>query len=423
MLDQARPCWRISARPCIVLYHAYGREVFPTISFSKLLLHREYFGDSLRYGVEGRPASGAAPGRGPVVVWNCTRECNLSCRHCYASATRAREEDELTTEEAVSFLDSLKALRVPAVLVSGGEPLLRKDILCILEYGTSIGLRMVLSTNGTLLGGKTAGRLAEMGLSYAGISLDGMEEVNDDFRGSKGAFRRTLEGFRSCREAGLKAGLRLSLTRRTLPELPEIFRLVEEEGISRLCLYHLVYSGRGSSMRNEDLSGEEKRRALDFIIERTLDFGARSVDTEILTVDSHCDGIYLYLRMKERDEARAERILDLLTRSGGNRSGMGIGAVDWRGDVFIDQFTREFPLGNIREKSFGEIWDGIGIPLLEKLRDRKRHLKGRCGGCRWLEQCNGNFRARALSTGDFWNPDPACYLSDGEIGLEKGQPC
>jgi MoaA/NifB/PqqE/SkfB family radical SAM enzyme len=387
------------------------------ISLTKLLLDREHFGDRLRYHGGTPVSAGAAPGMGPVVVWNCTRACNLACRHCYASATPAGSGNELSSEEGRAFLESLAEFRVPAVLLSGGEPLMREDIFQLLEYGASLGLRMVLSTNGTLIGSDTARRLRTAGVSYAGISLDGLETVNDAFRGTAGAFKKTLAAFRHCRAAGQKAGLRLSLTRTTVRELSAIFRLVEEEGISRVCLYHLVSAGRGSELQGEDLTAEETRDALDFLIEKTLDFGARGVDTEILTVDNHCDGLYVFLKMRERDPERAERIFGLLGRSGGNRSGIAIGAVDWEGNVTIDQFTRSIILGNIREKGFSDSGRGEGDSVLAMVRDRKAHLGGRCGACRRQEQCNGNLRARALAAGDFWGPDPACYLTDGEIGL------
>jgi MoaA/NifB/PqqE/SkfB family radical SAM enzyme len=300
------------------------------ISLTKLLLDTEHFGDRLRYsGGGGNNAAGAAPGMGPVVVWNCTRACNLACRHCYASATPGPAARELTTQEGKAFLRSLVRLNVPAVLFSGGEPLMRHDIFELLEYSASLGLRTVLSTNGTLLDLPAAQKIRSLGVSYAGISLDGLQDVNDSFRGAAGAFERTLEGFRNCSAAGQKAGLRLSLTKSTFRELPAIFRLVEEEKISRVCVYHLVSSGRGTEIGDEDLSSGETREALDFLIEKTLDFGARGVGTEILTVDNHCDGIYLYLTMARRDEKLAERILRLAARSGGNRSGMAIGAVDW----------------------------------------------------------------------------------------------
>lgn len=386
------------------------------ISFSKLLLEQEHYGDSLRYHpkVQGQ-SRGTLEGRGPIVVWNCTKACNLECRHCYAEATHNPTPDELSTEEAKLFMDSLISYNVPVLLFSGGEPLMRKDIFELMEYGAHIGLRMVLSTNGTLINLEKAKKIKELGISYVGISLDGLKDVNDDFRGMQGAYEKAMEGFRNCEAVGQKTGLRLTLSKTTSKELPKIFDLIEKNKIPRVCFYHLVYTGRGSEIKDEDLSHEEKRKALDFIIEKTLDFGARNINTEILTVDNHCDGIYLYEYMKDKNEVMAEEILKMLSINGGNRSGVAIASVDWVGNSYIDQFTRDIPIGNIREKSFGEIWDGDENSFLLKLRDRKNYLKGRCVSCKWLNQCNGNFRARALSTGDFWASDPGCYFTDEEI--------
>jgi radical SAM protein with 4Fe4S-binding SPASM domain len=388
------------------------------ISFSKLLLNQQHFGDTLRYhpDVQGR-TKGTATGRGPIVVWNCTRTCNLNCKHCYAEAVNTYHSGELSTEEARHFMETLVLYQVPVLLLSGGEPLMRKDIWELIEYGNQIGLWMVISTNGTLIDRDKAKLIKELGISYAGISLDGLEEVNDSFRGASGAFDKAMEGFRNCREAGQKTGLRLTLSKTNYKELPAIFDLIEKERIQRVCFYHLVYSGRGSGIASEDLTHDETRESLNFIIDKTMDFHSRGIETEILTVDNHCDGIYLYQHMKKRDEEQAEKILRLITTNGGNNSGSAISSVDWEGNVYIDQFTRDIPLGNIREMRFGDIWDGSGNPFLEMLRGRKKHLKGRCASCIWLNQCNGNFRARAQSTGDFWASDPACYLTDEEIGI------
>lgn len=388
------------------------------ISFSKLLLNQQHFGDSLRYHphVQGN-TRGTTRGKGPIVVWNCTRTCNLKCRHCYAEAVNTYKSGELSTEEAKQFMASLVAYKVPVLLFSGGEPLMRKDIFQLFEYGNQLGLRMVISTNGTLIDKEKAKRIKELSISYVGISLDGLKDVNDSFRGLPGAFERAIEGFRNCHEVGQKTGLRLTLSRTTYQDLPDIFNLIEQEQIKRVCFYHLVYSGRGSNIKNEDLTHVETREALDFIIEKTLDFNRKGIETEILTVDNHCDGIYLYNYMKKRDKEQSQKILSLITANGGNRSGSAISSVDWEGNVYIDQFTRGISLGNVREKSFGEIWDGFDNPFLEKLRDRKKYLQGRCASCRWLDQCNGNFRARAQSTGDFWVSDPACYLTDEEISI------
>jgi len=229
-----------------------------------------------------------------------------------------------------------------------------------------------------------------------------------------------LNGIRACRDAGQRVGLRFTINRHNYRQLPDIFKLIEEEDIPRICFYHLVYSGRGSKMRDEDISHAETRQAMDLIIQKTIDFHRRGLDKEILTVDNHADGVYIYLFLKRTDSTRAQRAGQLLVMNGGNRSGVAIGAVDWSGNVHPDQFTRNIILGNVREKKFADIWEDNNNPLVLGLKNRKPLLKGRCSTCRWLDMCNGNFRARAEAVyGDFWAPDPACYLTDEEIGLPK----
>ena len=215
---------------------------------------------------------------------------------------------------------------------------------------------------------------------------------------------------------GQKVGLRFTITRYNVQDLNAIFDLLEAENIDRVCFYHLVYSGRGSAMVANDLNHEESRKAMDLIIDRTLDFKKRGIDKEILTVDNHADAVYLYRRMQREDPARAEKVLELIRRNGGNRSGMAFGNVDSIGNVHPDQFTQYITLGNVRERSFGEIWSDESNPIMAGLKNRKPILKGRCPKCAYLNLCNGNFRTRAEAvTGDFWEQDPACYLTDEEI--------
>lgn len=390
--------------------------MFPIISFSKLLLGKSHFGDRLRYNKDSKGSGqGATTTMGPVVVWNCTQTCNLKCQHCYAGAILTKTPQEMSTLAAKKMFDSLVSYKVPALLISGGEPLLRKDIWELLEYAKQIGLRTVISTNGTLIDLATAQKIKSLAVSYVGISLDGLEQINDEFRGVKGAFARTLQGIKNCQKVGQKTGLRLSLSKNTIKDLPAIFDLIESEKIARVCFYHLVYSGRGEQLVATDLTAQEKRETLDYIIAKTLEFEQKGLETEILTVDNHCDGIYLYKYMQERDLNKATEIFKLLSLNGGNRSGSAIGAIDWQGNVYIDQFTRNECLGNVQEQDFRNIWQGLDNEFLLKLRARKDYLTGRCQVCKWLNQCNGNFRARALSMGNFWAADPACYFTDQEI--------
>jgi 12,18-didecarboxysiroheme deacetylase len=392
------------------------------IGISKLYCGTVESSDPLRYGREsGRLPSHLlqfAADKKPVVVWNVTNRCNLKCLHCYAHATPAAAPDELTTAEGLALLDDLAALGAPVVLFSGGEPLLRPDLTRLIRHAVGRGMRAVISTNGTLITPRKAEELKTLGLSYVGISLDGLRKVNDRFRKVAGAFDLALAGVRNCLAAGLKVGLRFTINRRNTGEVPKIFDLMAEERIPRACFYHLVYAGRGSALIDEALRPEETRAVVDLILTRTKALHASGHPAEVLTVDNHCDGPYVYLRLLREDPARAAEVLKLLEWNEGNNTGRGIGCVSWDGAVHPDQFWRHASLGNVRERKFSEIWSDPQVSLLSQLRERKKHLHGRCAACRWLAICNGNLRVRAEAlTGDLWAPDPACYLSDQEIGL------
>jgi len=390
------------------------------ISITKLLFNDEYFGDSLRYNDASRGAvHGTTSGSGPVVVWNSTRTCNLKCIHCYMDSDAQKYEGELTTEEARRFIDDLAEFKVPVLLFSGGEPLIRPDFFELAEYTVSKGIRCTLSTNGTLITPEVAQRIKDIGIGYVGISLDGLEEVNDKFRGRRGAFKATMEGIQNCVSVNQRVGLRFTINGHNLAELDKIFDFIEEKRIDRVCFYHLVYSGRGNQMVSDDVSPEESRQAMETIIHRTIDFEERGLKKEILTVDNHCDGVYLYLRALREDPAQAEEIIKLIGMNGGNRSGIAFAEVDPMGYVHPDQFTQHVTFGNVRERKFGDIWTDLSHPVLAGMKNRKPLLKGRCAQCRYLNICNGNFRTRAQAvTGDFWESDPACYLTDEEIGLK-----
>jgi len=390
------------------------------IGISKLYCGTVEPSDALRYGRQ----SGSLPShllqfsadKKPVVVWNMTRRCNLKCVHCYAKAGNDDFPNELSTDEGKALLDDLAQFGCPVVLFSGGEPLLRADLPELAAYAVEKGMRAVISTNGTLISRETAKVLKNVGLSYVGISLDGMEKVNDRFRGVRGAFHMALEGIKACQHAGIKVGLRFTINRMNVKEISSIFDLLEKYDIPRVCFYHLVYAGRGSKLIKEDLSHEETRAINDLIINRTADLHRRGKPKEVLTVDNHADGPYLYLRMLREGSKRASEVLELLKMNEGNSSGRGFGCVSWDGSVHADQFWRHHSFGNVKERPFSEIWTDVSNPLMKRLKDKKLYVQGRCAVCRWLNICGGNFRVRAeAATGELWAPDPACYLTDEEI--------
>ena len=390
------------------------------IGISKLYCGTVEPSDALRYGRKSSELPSHllqfSKDKRPVVVWNITRRCNLKCIHCYAHAKDQVFDNELTTEEGKNLIDDLSRFKVPVLLLSGGEPTIREDLPELAAYAIEKGMRAVISTNGTLITQQMARVLKDIGLSYVGISLDGMEKIHDRFRGVKGAFRAALEGIKNCQDAGIKVGLRFTINKFNVAEIENIFNLLEDMDIPRACFYHLVYAGRGSKLVEEDLTHDETRKAVDLIMDLTKKLHDKGKPKEILTVDNHADGPYIYLRLLKEDPKRAAEVLELLKMNEGNNSGRGIGCISWDGEVYADQFWRHYSFGNVQERPFSEIWTDTSEPLMKKLKEKKKYVKGRCAKCRWLDVCAGNFRVRAEAvTGDAFAPDPACYLTDEEI--------
>ncbi|ADB57396.1 Radical SAM domain protein [Archaeoglobus profundus DSM 5631] len=333
----------------------------------------------------------------PVVVWNLTAKCNLKCVHCYA---HANQREELDTETAVRVVKELNELAV-LVLFSGGEPLLRKDLFEIARYCKVI---KALSTNGTLIDNNTAEMLKNAGFSYVGISLDGLKDVHDRFRGVDGAFERAVEGLKSVKSAGILSGVRFTLTKFNSEEVEGVLDLCEDLGVERFCMYHLVPSGRADF--SIDVPNDVRRNVIDYLFERAFEF-----DGEILTVDNPCDGVYFCLKLREIDEDLAFKAYEFLKYRGGDRSGRNLVNIDPFGEVHPNQFWWDYSCGNVKERNFKDIW--FNDPLLNELRG-KWILKGRCGRCAYKSVCGG-FRLRAMRAGDLWGEDPSCYLKDDEI--------
>ncbi len=381
------------------------------INCTRLLCAKRGFYDEIRY-IRGKPADFNLP----IVVWNTTKACNLKCAHCYIDAQRKKDKHELTTRQAKAMIDDLAFFGAPVLLFSGGEPFMRPDLFELGKYALAKGMRTVISTNGTLITKDVAKRIKDAGFSYVGISLDGLQRTNDMFRQSTGAFKKTLQGIRNCLSSGVRTGLRFTISRYNFRDVAGIFDLVEKEGIQRVCFYHLVYAGRASEIKAGDLTRYQARDTMDLIFDRTIRLSHENVDTEILTVDNHADGVYLYLRLRKKNKKKAEEALNLLKINGGNKSGVGIADVDNLGFVHPDQFWEHYSLGNVLTRKFSEIWSDKKDKLLGDLRNRLTLLKGKCGRCNFQDICAGNFRVRAETVhGDIWQEDPACYLTEEEI--------
>jgi len=362
---------------------------------------------------------------GPVVIWNLIRRCNLTCKHCYSISADKDFPGELSTAEVFEVMDDLKRFRVPVLILSGGEPLLRSDIFDIARRARDMSFYVGLSSNGTLITGDNIGRIAEVGFNYVGISLDGIAATHDRFRRMPGAFEASLAGIRLCRDRGLKVGVRYTMTRDNAHDLPALLDLVETEGIDRFYFSHLNYAGRGNKNRKDDAHHLMTRRAMDLLFDTCWAYAQRGLDKEFTTGNNDADAVYLLQWVRRRFPEREPALRAKLAQWGGNSSGVNVANIDNLGNVHPDTMWWHYSLGNVRERPFSQIWPDTSDPLMAGLKARPRPVKGRCGVCRYLDVCGGNTRVRAQQlSGDPWAEDPACYLSDEEIGVTafNGRP-
>jgi len=358
---------------------------------------------------------------GPVVIWNLIRRCNLTCMHCYSISTDIDFPGELATHEVFGVMHDLKAFGVPALILSGGEPLLRKDLFEIAERSKSMGFTTALSTNGTLIDPPLAQRIAGTGFDYVGISLDGLEETHDRFRRKKHSFEKSLGALRLLRDFGVKVGMRYTLTADNAADLPGLLDLAEAEAIDKFYLSHLNYAGRGNVNRRRDAQFRSAREAMDMVFARCLDYARRGLAKEFVTGNNDADGVY-FLQWARRnlpahvttfDEAHLRA---KLAEWGGNSSGVNVANIDNLGNVHPDTMWWDCTLGNVRSRPFSEIWRDTRHPIMAGLKARPRTVKGRCGSCAYFDVCGGNTRVRAMKvSGDPWAEDPGCYLTDEEI--------
>ncbi|HMM55110.1 MAG TPA: heme d1 biosynthesis radical SAM protein NirJ [Candidatus Desulfobacillus sp.] len=355
----------------------------------------------------------------PVVIWNLIRRCNLTCKHCYSISADKDFAGELTRDEVFAVMDDLRRFRVPVLILSGGEPLLRPDIFDIANRAKALGFYVGLSSNGTLIDEGNIDLIAAADFDYVGISLDGQRETHDKFRRMEGAFDRSLHGIRLCRDLGVKIGVRFTLTRDNAHDLPALLRLVEDEGIDRFYFSHLNYAGRGNTNRRDDAHHQMTRQAMDLLFDTCWDYQARGLEKEFTTGNNDADGVYFLHWVARRFPERAAHVRAKLAQWGGNSSGVNVANIDNLGNVHPDTMWWHHTLGNVRQRPFSEIWPDTSDPLMAGLKARPRRVGGRCGACAHFDICGGNTRVRAQQlTGDPWAEDPGCYLSDEEIGLK-----
>jgi heme d1 biosynthesis radical SAM protein NirJ len=355
---------------------------------------------------------------GPVVIWNLIRRCNLTCKHCYSISADKDFPGELNTEEVYTVMDDLKRFRVPVLILSGGEPLLRPDIFDIAKRAKGMGFYVGLSSNGTLIDKDNIDAIAECNFDYVGVSLDGIRETHDKFRRLDGAFEASLAGIRLCRDLGLKVGVRYTMTQDNAHDLPGLLKLIEIEDIDRFYFSHLNYAGRGNKNREDDAHHRMTREAMDLLFDTCLAYLKRGLQKEFTTGNNDADGVYMLHWVRQHFPSREAHIHAKLAQWGGNSSGVNVANIDNLGNVHPDTMWWHHNLGNVRQRAFSAIWRDTSDPLMAGLKARPRTVKGRCGACAYFDICGGNTRVRAQQvSGDPWQEDPGCYLTDAEIGI------
>jgi Fe-coproporphyrin III synthase len=353
---------------------------------------------------------------GPVVIWNLLRRCNLTCKHCYAGSADKDFAGELSFDEVDTVMQDLRAFRVPVLILSGGEPLMRPDIFDIAGRAKQLGFSVALSSNGTLIDDAMAARIAAAGFDYVGISIDGIGATHDRFRCRDGAFDESLAGIRACRKLGVKVGLRFTMTMDNAVELPDILELMEAEGVTKFYFSHLNYAGRGNKNRLDDATANLTRAAMDMLCHAAWEHASQGREREFVTGNNDADGPYFLGWVRRHMPHAEEHVRAKLVQWGGNASGINVANIDNLGEVHPDTMWGHHRLGNVRKRPFSEIWQDTSDALMAGLKSRPRPVEGRCATCRHLVICNGNTRVRAQRvTGNPWAEDPGCYLTDGEI--------
>jgi len=350
---------------------------------------------------------------GSIMIWNFTNRCNLLCHHCYSKAD-ASKKDTLTLEEIKETIGRLKAGGVNFVIFSGGEPLLRSDIFEIAECMKENNIMTYLSTNGMYVKEHNVDRIIDT-FNYIGISIDGIEEIHDQFRGQVGAYKKSIAAIKLIQAHGGNVGIRFTITKETQDSFYKMFDLVEELNVDKLYISHLVYSGRGEDNLSIDITKEQRREFVDFIINKAFEYYENDSNIDLVTGNMEMDAVMLLNRFKEQYPDKADILEKKLKAWAGNSAGNRLGNMDWAGNVKPDPFF-PFNVGNYLETPFNEIWTSKENDLLNKLRQTPRQIEGKCASCDYIDICNGGSRSRAYAiTGNLWDEDPSCYLTKEEM--------
>ncbi len=351
--------------------------------------------------------------RSPLVFWNITYRCNLSCHQCYINAGRSGEE-ELSTDEALRFMDDIASIKVPLLMFTGGEPLLRPDFWVLADHARQLGIKTAISSNGTLIKEKEALDLKKNGVEYVGVSLDGATELTNDGIRGQGSFTKAVDGLTACVNAGLNCGVRVTVSKDNFDEIPDLIDLTMKLKVPRFCLYWLVPSGRGKGAYQEKQLDEDQISSIfDMLFKASKDIDPKIM--EILTVDAPQDGAYLLRDLSKDGDPETMNALKLLQCTGDSCSaGNRVVNVDPHGNIYPCQFLQveEQKIGNLRERRFSEIWKDPSNSVLQGFRNKKAMLQGECAKCSSKDICAGGCRARALYAHDnIWASDPFCILS------------
>ena len=323
---------------------------------------------------------------------------------CHLGSALEAESDELTTQEALEFIDHMASIKVPMISVYGGEPLTRDDFFTLAGHAHDKGLRIILSSNAALITEKTAREIAESGISYVGIDMDGFSQIGGAMDVIAG-LEKAKPAMEYLRDAGVGCGVRITIGSFNLSQMPSIIEAIENTGLKRFAVCQHIEGRDWKDVK------EERREIIDFLI----DYAMKNPEMEVVTEQLYGDGVYLLQRVAEREPELAAEMEKLLARQGGCPAGDRIVNVDYRGNVHLCPYWQGRTIGNIREQKLSDICFDEKDEILAMMKDKTQYLKGKCGRCRRNHLCRGCGARAEEMCGDPFGADPACYLTEEEV--------